>query len=558
MTKIAIRGLLVPLCLAWLVACGGDPNDPADQAENLSDPAKRLEAVDNISRLYSQALADNQGNREAAPVKAISDATVEALSQAYMATRQDNQVGYRVLQLLQQMRDPRSIPALAAALDWRREVNEQHAVAAAQTLRDMDVPAAQRSAVISALMKGYEKITTDRPSDQLIAKAVVEALGGLEDHAATAPLTQIAMRENSPLNFLINRLALMQLARLGDQAAIPAFIKALFFRSPDLRLGMEDVAIGGLVRIGTPALQPLLDVLAGRNQEANAAAQTQVAALTAAGQRGITAEGLVKQRAVSALGALGRAEAFEPILAETRVEDLQRKVTAAGSLLSLTLTDAQTAQARDAVIATINSLPATSMEGLAARAALMSQALATFDPGWLPFLMTQAKNRDAHPDVRLVALQTYAFIANKQESIEAAGLLASEPTSADGGQKERFAQLQPVIAAANACDVDVTCWLGKLRDNDALVIQKAAVMIGRLGRGNQQAIDALVPLIGHQKAEVRIAALGALDRIAQNGAPAAVAKIDELAQREDGQQVWSRVAPEALRVQNRLRARGGS
>ncbi len=189
---------------------------------------------------------------------------------------------------------------------------------------------------------------------------------------------------------------------------------------------------------------------------------------------------------------------------------------------------------------------------------LMSQALNTFDPGWLPFLLTQVRDREAHPDVRLVALQTYAFIANKQEAIDASTILSTEPTSADGGQKERFAALLPIVAAANTCDVDVTCWLGKLRDNDPLVIQKAAVMIGRLARGNQQAIDALVPLIGHAKAEVRIAALGALDRIAERGAPAAVTKIDELAEREDGQRVWSQVAAEALRVQNRLRARSGS
>lgn len=558
MTKIAIRGLVVPLCLAWLVACGGDPNDAADQAENLAEPSKRIEAVDNLSRLYSQALADHDGNRADPAVKAIADASIEALSTAYIATRQDNQVGYRVLQLIQQMRDPRSIPALAAALDWRREVNESHAVAAAQTLRDLEVPPGKRGEVIAALMKGFDKITTDRPQDQLIAKAIVEALGSLNDHVATEPLTRIAMREGSPLNFLINRLALMQLAKLGDQAAIPAFIKALFFRSADLRFGMEDVAIGGLVRIGAPSLQPLLGLLAGTNAEANAAAATQVAALTTAGQTGMTAEGLVKQRAVSALGALGRPEAFDPILAETRSTDLHRKVTAAGSLLSLTLNPAQTTQAREAVIATINSLPATSMEGLSARAALMSQALNTFDPGWLPFLLTQVRDREAHPDVRLVALQTYAFIANKQEAIDASTILSTEPTSADGGQKERFAALLPIVAAANACDVDVTCWLGKLRDNDPLVIQKAAVMIGRLARGNQQAIDALVPLIGHAKAEVRIAALGALDRIAERGAPAAVTKIDELAEREDGQRVWSQVAAEALRVQNRLRARSGS
>jgi hypothetical protein len=47
----------------------------------------------------------------------------------------------------------------------------------------------------------------------------------------------------------------------------------------------------------------------------------------------------------------------------------------------------------------------------------------------------------------------------------------------------------------------------------------------------------------------------ALDRIAKKGSPAAVAKIDELRTREEGQSVWTRFRGEALPIQARLRGR---
>ena len=49
----------------------------------------------------------------------------------------------------------------------------------------------------------------------------------------------------------------------------------------------------------------------------------------------------------------------------------------------------------------------------------------------------------------------------------------------------------------------------------------------------------------------------ATDQIAVKGSTAAVAKIDELRTREEGQSVWTRFRGEALPIQARLRSRGG-
>jgi hypothetical protein len=82
-------------------------------------------------------------------------------------------------------------------------------------------------------------------------------------------------------------------------------------------------------------------------------------------------------------------------------------------------------------------------------------------------------------------------------------------------------------------------------------------MLGRYASGNAKAIDALVGQLGSEDLGVRLSALMAIDQIAVNGSPAAVAKIDELRTREEGQSVWTRFRGEALPIQARLRSRAG-
>ena len=80
-------------------------------------------------------------------------------------------------------------------------------------------------------------------------------------------------------------------------------------------------------------------------------------------------------------------------------------------------------------------------------------------------------------------------------------------------------------------------------------------MLGRYGTGSSEAIAALVGQLGSDDLGVRLGALMALDQIAEDGAPDAVVKIDELRIREEGQSVWTMFRVEALPVQARLRSR---
>ena len=67
----------------------------------------------------------------------------------------DDGDGLAILDLLYEMQDPRGLPALLEALNWRTEVSEQHAIRAAQTIEDIDVPSAERPGVISARSRSW-------------------------------------------------------------------------------------------------------------------------------------------------------------------------------------------------------------------------------------------------------------------------------------------------------------------------------------------------------------------------------------------------------------------
>ena len=83
MTKLVekLRPLAFVLGLALGgVACHADPDDPAGQAQELSDPVRREYAIGNLTRLYGKALADAKSDRNAAPVKQIVDSSIDQLA----------------------------------------------------------------------------------------------------------------------------------------------------------------------------------------------------------------------------------------------------------------------------------------------------------------------------------------------------------------------------------------------------------------------------------------------------------------------------------------------
>jgi HEAT repeat protein len=555
------RGWAVAVLIAAVgLGCHAAQDDPEGQASELSDPVRRENAIFNLKEIYTETLAANGGDRNSADVKAIADVIVDPLTRAYLDYPEDRINGLAILDLLYEMQDPRSLPALLEALNWRTEVSEDDAIRGAQTIQAMEVPAAERPSVIQALARSLERITDSRSQDNKMRVSMIRALGSLKDKGATEILTSIATKQDEKQNFLINRLAAQQLGELRDPAAIPALIRCLFLYAPNHpELRMNDVAAEALILIGRPSLKPLLAVLAGKDATANAIAQQYINAIKA--RRPDLANSMAVRQVTGgeasfALGALGFSEALAPLLQEAGSTDTPRKLNAAIALVRVDVPEGQKDSVRSTLKKVYTGLP-KGYAGIAMRGQLLAAIAHMYDAEMMPFMYEQVVDKKANPEVRLIAVANYAMLANKAEAANLSQAIAKEQPSEAGGYQEKFKEHQPLLDLANECDTNVDCWISKAGSADANKARKGAYMLGRYASGNDKAIDALVGQLGSEDLGVRLSALMAVDRIAVNGSSAAVAKIDELRIREEGQSVWTRFRGEALPIQARLRSRAG-
>ncbi len=534
------------VALSGLVACHPDDNDPKGQAGDLGDPVRREYALGRLQSIFSARLSDAKGDRSAAPIKEFCDQTVEGLSKAYMEHPEDTQNGLRILSLLNEMRDPRSLPALIKALDWTAEVSEDHAVTAALTMTEIDIPTDKRGDVIEAICRAVMRVDGARGADNRMRKSFIEVLGKLKDKRATDTLVKIATKRDASQNFLFNVLAAQQLVGIADPASVPAMIKGLYwFDANNPAMRMNDVATSALVAIGKPALEPLLKVLRGEDQVANDTVKLYIEAIK---QKDSEAASKINPRAtVSAdasftLGKLGFREALDPLIEESKADDETRRLGAALAMVSLVRTPEDTTKIVAELKRVYDSVKKDS------RPQLLVAMRHLYAPELMPFFFQVTKSKeDELPPIRLYAFQGYALLANKKEMAELKPIFEKDEL-----YKEQLKDHAPLFALADECDDKIECWTGKLQSPDKIILRKAASMLARYGRGNDKAIHGLVQLFGHRDLEVRNEALGAVDAIAIKGSKEAVGKIDELETVEGGRSIWNNFKREALPTRSRL------
>ncbi len=545
--------LSVALSLAAMgsVGCHADPDDAAGQAGELSDPVRREYALGNLTRLYGKALSEAKSDRSAAPVKQFADATIEPLVKTYIEHPEDTQNGSLIIGLLIEMRDPRAMPALMKALEWRTEVNEEHAVLAARTLAAIEVPPGKKAEVATKIAEALDRVSGKRPVDNRMRIEFLRALGEINDPAASEVLTKVALRQSEEQNFLINNLAVEQLGRLAAPGSVPSLVEALFLFDPaDPRNKLNQSVPAALVRIGRPALEPLLKVLRGEDPKALAQSKAYIEAIRQRAPdiaKTMSPAAEMKKEAAYALGVLGFPEAIDALIAASADDDKAVQLAAAAALASINRKEADTARIRDVMIKVYEG------QEKMQRMQVLRAMQHLYDPGSLPFLLGVAKTPEEElPDIRVIALNAYALLANKVEAAAAQSFIDSDKSP----YKQTFEQQnKALLEAAAACDVDVACWTKRLDDKDENVARKATYMLARLGRGNAEAVSALVSKLDHPKEMVRGDVLSALDFAAVGGSPEAVVKIEKIRKAEEGRAIWNHIKDRALATQAKLMAR---
>lgn len=536
------------------LGCHADPNDPAGQAQELADPVRREHALGNLRRLYGAALSSAKSDRADPAVKSVADATIDQLVKTYLEHPEDTRAGEQILLLLQEMRDARALPALLKALEWRVEVNEEQALTAARTLAVIELPAGRTTETAKKLADALDNVTGKRGVDNRMRIEFLRTLGELNDPAGAEVLTKVALRQSEEQNFLINNLAVEQLGRLADPSTVPALIEALYLFDPsDPRNRLTQTVPAALVRIGKPALPPLLKVL--REEDPKALAQTKgwIDAVRqrvpqAAAQMNAVAE--MKKEAVFALGTLGFSESIEPLIAAASDADKGVQLGAAVALAQINRAESDTDRIRNVVIKVYES------QEKIQRMQVLRAMQHLYDPGAQAFFLKIAKApEDELPDLRVIALNAYALLANKAEAAQALAFIKSDASP----YKQTFQQQNDaLLTAATTCDQDLACWIQKLDEKDENLARKASYMVARLGRGKPEVITALIAKVDHPKEMVRGDVLSALDFVAVNGSTEGVAKIEALRKAEEGRAIWNHVKERALATQAKLAARARS
>src|SRR5690554_8216332 len=75
--------LMVLMLSLSLFGCRASRDDPAGQAKELADARWRRDALQNLTRIYSNALRDNQGHLQSERGRNVIDSTIDRIVNAY-------------------------------------------------------------------------------------------------------------------------------------------------------------------------------------------------------------------------------------------------------------------------------------------------------------------------------------------------------------------------------------------------------------------------------------------------------------------------------------------
>ena len=453
-----------------LVGCVSDPRDPNTWIKKLSDPRESKDAVMQLKRI---------GDPVAVP----------PLVEMYNKSKDPD-----LLKAIASFKDKRSVPVLVDALDFTEESCDM-AANAASALGDIgDASAAP------ALVKALEHPLPIKTRCNVVKLEAMKALVKMKSRVAVDALTKILLTSADDQDFFLNSEAAKALGEFGDAKAVPALIRAMFItgRGTDIFQPVRTA----LVRVGTPAVQPLVQAHDRKNAE-----------LEADAKKGEYVAGIVEQKTCLVLGDLHAKGAVPTMLA-----DLKKPGSHKAPLYALGMI-ADPATTKD-VTAILTSAAADYKDRVAAAEALNFIG----DASALPTLLSAAKSADVtkdgqkYPDVRIAAATAYARLGGKAEAEAFAPVAAAEKAA-----PEEFKECATRLEVAKKCDKDMACYAAALDDSNLAKQEKAAFHLARFGK---DAEPALTKKVSAREPIVRLAVLHSLGTIGDKGNVTVLKAID--------------------------------
>jgi HEAT repeat protein len=489
-------GLALALCT--VSACQGDPNDPLTWAKQLKNLRTQKEALDHLANM------DVDKARPAVP----------ALIELFQDTKRPEH-----LEALARYLDPRTRPILLEALDYTED-DFDRATIAAGALGDMKDPEA-----VPTLIKAAEKELPVKSRANNARIAAMRALVKIGDKRAVPTLMKVLTTSADDQDFLLNQKAALGLAEFRDPSSIPALIKGLFMTGRGTGIFQECRL--ALVRIGPPAVDPLIQLL----QEKNADIQDMAAKFKFEEPPPVGTPGVVPHKAAILLGDLRAKKAVPALTArlhmKARGDEHRSALIALGYIASPAAVEAILADLKDA-----KTDPAE-------RASAADALYLSGDRRAVPTLLEVAKSGyvmtggQKASDLRASSAIALARIAGK-DTYEPFKSLAEKETAVQGVFGSALDRLQ----VANECDRDLGCYGKKLNDPSWERSEKAAFAIAFSGdskKGVPLLLSAMKPITTMipERYPVHQAILFALARLGTKDSKECIEKLDKQIERDE-------------------------
>jgi HEAT repeat protein len=483
----------VPLALST-AACQGDPNDPMTWAKQLKNLRVQKEALDHLANM------DVEKARPAVP----------ALIDLYNDDKRPEH-----LEALARYLDPQTKPIMVAALDYTDD-DFDRATIAAGVLGEMKATDA-----VDPLIKAVEKQLPIKSRANNARIAAMRALVKIGDKRAVPTLSKVLTTSADDQDFLLNQKAALGLAEFRDPNAIPALLKGLFMTGRGTGIFQECRL--ALVRIGAPAVDPLVQLL----QEKNPGVQEMAEKL----KFDEATPGVVPHKAAILLGDLRAKKAVPALIARLHQKAKGDEHRSALIALGYIATPA----AVDAILADLKDAKADPAE----RASAADGLYLSGDRRAVPTLLEIAKSGyvttdgQKASDLRASAAIALARIAGK-ETYEPFKALADKETAAQGV----FGMALDRMQVAEECDRDLACYGKKLNDPSWERSEKAAFAIAFSGNAKQglplllaamKPITTMVP----ERYPVHQAILFALARLGTRDCKECINKLDKQIERDE-------------------------
>jgi HEAT repeat protein len=478
--------LLGALLLVLSVSAGcDDPNDPRTWAKQLDSLRTQKEALDNLARMEPEKA------RLALP----------ELTKLFESSDKPEH-----LRAIARLKDPSTVDLFIKELDFTSD-DFENATIAVGFLGDMKVKSA-----VAALGKAVGRTLPIKSRANTVRLAAIRALATIGDPAATEPLIRALTGSADEQDFLLNKKAALALAELADASAIPGLLQGLFMTGRGANVFQECRL--ALVRIGEPAIDPLIALLQRKNAEVEAMAKKQE----------FSDNAIIPYKAAYVLGDL-RAKKAVPALLE------QLKQPQKGGELSSVLIALGQIGVPEGVDALIATLKNDKIEP-GVRAAASNGLSMSGDKRAVPVLLEIAKSGyvvvggQKASDLRASAAVDLARIAGK-DYYAAFNAIAESEKDAEG----IFAEVLERMELANTCDKDISCYAKNLDDESPARAEKAAFAIGFSGdpkKGIPLLLGALKPIasLKHERFLVHQAILYALGQLADKSCTECVEKLN--------------------------------